>query len=235
MSSQTKSVIIVMMKAPYPGEVKTRLSPPLNAVDAAGLAACFAQDTVNKASLLSDEVHITYTPESARIMLQELLHPNLVWFLQQGDDLGARMQTAIQTSYRSLLCPAILCGTDCPTFPSHLITEAINSLTSSSADIVLGPTDDGGFHLIGVREPVPLLFEDVVWSTDTVLEKVLRNAAILGQRAQLLPRWYDVDTENDFFRLQIEMRMSKTARESAPKTAAWLKEYEDKHHHSDSE
>jgi len=217
-----RPVVIVMVKAPVPGTVKTRLVPPLTAESAAALAAAFVQDAVRSARPIA-EVLIAYAPSTGKTSLETLLPNGLHWTAQRGDNLGERMGAAMADAAASGFSPLVVIGTDSPTLPPACIAEAIQALQSNAADVVFGPTEDGGYYLVGARQPQPGLFDGVAWSTEAALTQTAANAARLGLRCHLLPAWHDVDTSEDLARLRRELEDSAT-RERVPATARWAKD-----------
>jgi rSAM/selenodomain-associated transferase 1 len=211
-----------MVKAPRAGQVKTRLCPPLSPEEAAALAACFARDMVRNALSITRHVFIAYTPAAGRETLEALLPSGLLWTPQRGEDLGARMQAALEDVSAQGYGPLALIGTDSPTLPLSILQTAFDRLSAGQADMVIGPADDGGYYLIGLREPAAGLFDHIAWSTAQARAATLRNAAALGLRAALLPPWYDVDTPDDLLRLREELRADAAARERAPCATQWI-------------
>lgn len=185
--------LAVFAKAPVPGRAKTRLSPPLGPADAARLCAAFVRDTARKASQLVPRPTLFHDGGAAE--LQETLGdtaPNLAWAPQGDGDLGARLAR--------VPAPCLILGTDSPHLPMQILRDALAAL--ARADVVLGPADDGGYYLIGLRAPRPALFENIAWSTDRVLAQTLALAQTLGLTTELLPPWYDIDTVADLRRLR---------------------------------
>jgi rSAM/selenodomain-associated transferase 1 len=217
------SAVVVMVKAPRSGLVKTRLTPPLTKEDAASLAACFARDVVNCASGLADVVIIAYAPAGGRAALETTLRRgDLLWLEQQGADLGERLDAAAAHAFARGFGPLVFLGADSPTLPPSLISQAFQVLATEQSDIVLGPTDDGGYYLVGLRHQTPGLFQNVAWSTPEAYAQTARNARRLGLRLHELPRWYDVDTPADLSRLRAELLTDEAARQRAPATYQWL-------------
>lgn len=216
-------IVIVMAKGPRPGDVKTRLVPPLTEAEAAELAMCFLRDTVLNVRRIIDQVMLAYAPADARALLETILPPGLLWFEQKGRNLGERLES-VATHVSDLgFRPFIILGADSPTLPSSLIQQALNSLTSGHADISLGPTTDGGYYLVGLNRAVPGLFQNIDWSTSLTYEQTVVNAAAFNLRLHALPMWYDVDTPADLSRLNEEMSSGdETARMRAPDTYRWL-------------
>jgi rSAM/selenodomain-associated transferase 1 len=216
----TRPVVIVMVKAPMPGTVKTRLVPPLTAESAAGLAAALVQDAVRNNRQIAD-VLIAYAPADGNLLLETLLPNGLHWTAQRGSDLGERMGAAMADAVALGFSPLVVVGTDSPTLPPEHIAEAIQTLQSNAADVVFGPAEDGGYYLVGAQQPQPGLFDGVAWSTEAVLTQTAANAARLHLRCHLLPAWYDIDTGEDLARLQRELEEDPTVRERIPATAQW--------------
>jgi uncharacterized protein len=217
-----RAAIVVMLKAPRAGRVKTRLSPPLAAEDAAELAACFIEDTLRQALRSTGQVIIAYDPPDGFPELQAYAPAGVQWLVQEGGDLGRRQDAAITCAAVQGFGPIALVGTDSPTLPARHVASALTSLEQSAADLVLGPTRDGGYYLLGVRRPVSGLFGGVAWSAGGVCRQVEQNAAALGLRVELLPPWYDVDTSEDLRRLWEELCRSPEARAQASATYHWL-------------
>lgn len=212
--------IIVMVKAPRPGTVKTRLTPALSPDDAAGLATAFAQDAVANAQPIA-LVLVAYAPTDGRALLESLLPAGLLWTPQRGDGLGARMRQAMADAETLGFGPLIVIGTDSPTLPPNFLAQAISRLQSDEADVTLGPTDDGGYYLVGTQRPMPGLFDGVAWSTPSAFAQTWDNAGRLGLRLLALPPWYDIDAPDDLDRLRRELAADAAQRRCAPATTAW--------------
>jgi rSAM/selenodomain-associated transferase 1 len=220
----SRPVVILMVKAPRVGEAKTRLVPALSGEEAASLAGCFARDVLHKARRVVHEVIIAYTPADARPALAQLLSGPLIWHEQEGADLGARLEAIAAHAAALGYGPLIIMGTDSPTLPASFIRAAHDALAASDADIALGPTEDGGYYLVGLRHPVPGLFQDIDWSTPRAYRQTASSAARLNLRLLSLQPWYDVDTPQDLARLRHEIFTSAQAQERAPATHQWLRE-----------
>lgn len=219
----SRPVCIVMVKAPRAGEVKTRLVPPLTAAQAADLAACLAADTVAGALRAIGAVIVAYSPAGGREELGSLLpFPSLNWIEQKGENLGQRLEVAVSEALAAGHGPVIVIGTDSPTIPPLLLESSLAELENGEADIVLGPTDDGGYYLIGFQKAQPGLLQDVAWSTPLAFQQTAANAKRRDLRVHELERWYDVDTSADLLRLQEEILSNEAARLRAPSTARWL-------------
>jgi uncharacterized protein len=211
-----------MMKAPRAGEVKTRLVPPLSESQAASLAACFFRDTVFNARHVVSNVIVAYAPSDARADLETILSSDLLWCEQIGDNLGDRLESVSKHVSNLGFSPFIILGADSPALPTTFIEEALRVLTSDQADISLGPTNDGGYYLVGLQHAVPGLFQNIDWSTPSAYEQTAANAAKLNLRLHPLPCWYDVDTPADLKRLRKELNSSEESSSRAQHSHRWL-------------
>ena len=202
MSPATAVAVAIMAKAPDPGAVKTRLCPPLSPREAAALARCFLRDRVAQVRALTGVSRvIAFTPASARGVFQRLA-PDFTLIAQHGADLGARMRSTLATLLAAGHRAMIAIGTDTPTLPTAVLQHAVDRIASPDVDVVLGPAEDGGYYLIGVRADDPMLFGDVPWSTSKVLEITLHRARAAGLRTVCVKPWFDVDTPEDLIRLR---------------------------------
>jgi rSAM/selenodomain-associated transferase 1 len=215
-------MVIVMTKAPRTGRVKTRLCPPLSADEGAELAACFIRDTLRQAARIVPTLIVAYDPPDGLAELRTLAPAGVRWLAQEGDDLGRRQEHAVACAAEQGFGPILVIGTDSPTLPFGHLGAALSVLERNAADVVLGPTLDGGYCLLGVRQPLPGLLDRVAWSTADVCRQVRENAVALGLRVELLSRWYDVDVPEDLRRLWEELCRSQDAREQAAATYRWL-------------
>jgi rSAM/selenodomain-associated transferase 1 len=189
-------VLIVFLRAPTPGQVKTRLIPVLGAESAAGLYRRLAEEGIRGTTPPRAEyVRVLFhAPASAEAEIAawfpgETLHP------QADGDLGDRMAAAFEAVFRDGARRAALIGTDVPWLTSGEMTRALASLDDS--DVVLGPAQDGGYYLIGLRRPQPALFRELPWSTPSALAATLARAHAEGLSVHLLPPHRDVDDADD--------------------------------------
>jgi rSAM/selenodomain-associated transferase 1 len=206
MASAERAVgLAIMAKAPRVGAVKTRLCPPLRAAEAAELARCFLLDAVERVRAVAGARPIlAYSPAEARSDF-ERMGPDFVLISQQGCDVGERQGRLLEEILALGHEAAIVIGTDSPTLPRECLDEAVGLVMSPDVDLVLGPCEDGGYYLIGLRAPWPALFEDMPWSTSGVLSRTLDRALGLGLRVACLPTWFDVDTGIDLDRLRADL------------------------------
>ncbi|HEV8674399.1 MAG TPA: TIGR04282 family arsenosugar biosynthesis glycosyltransferase [Methylomirabilota bacterium] len=201
--SSARVAVAVMAKVPTAGEVKTRLCPPLTPVQAATLARCFLQDRVEQLGALeAADPLVAFAPPEGEAEMRELL-PNAVRLVpQSGADLGARLDRLLSDLLADGYPGAIAVDADSPTLPTAFLGRACAHLLDETADVVVGPCEDGGYYLLGLRRPAPALFREMPWSTPAVLDETLARARRLGLRVALLPAWFDVDREEDLARLR---------------------------------
>ena len=215
-----KRALIVFVKSPIPGEVKTRLIPHLTSEEAAFLYKCFVADTMKTAAHMaaSSRIQVAYQPHSRAMDLSWLgLRSTPETFRQEGKSLGERLTHAFGVAFGHGSSQVVIIGSDSPTLPHRYLEQAFQALNDS--DVVLGPSIDGGYYLIGLSRPCTKLFEDLTWSSDQVFEGTKRNAETLGYRLRLLPKHYDIDTFEDLQMLHTEL--AKDA-EQAPVTWKFL-------------
>ena len=208
---QGKCALTVMIKAPRPGESKTRLTPPLRPEDAAALSRCFYQDT---ADMLAEVTALdafgaqgaAYTPAGAEFEFTDLVRPGTVMIPQRQGALGERLSGVVDDVFSAGAVAVALIGSDSPTVPPACYLELLQVLRSNPDVIVAGPTDDGGYYVLAMSRAVPVLFEGIAWSTNRVLAQTLERVREAGLRPHLLPKWHDVD---DFEGLQMLYRELK--------------------------
>lgn len=184
--------LAVMAKAPRPGKVKTRLSPPLSAEQAAGLNRCFLQDTTENIRAVAAGV-VSYTPVGDEALFEELLPDDFVLVAQRGYVFGERLLAAAEDILGCGYGSVCLIDSDSPTVPRAAYEQAVAELAREGDRIVLGPTADGGYYLIGMKQAHATLFERINWSTDTVCRETRERAHAAGIEVVDLPLWYDVD------------------------------------------
>jgi rSAM/selenodomain-associated transferase 1 len=163
-------------------------------------------------------------PEDGQAELENMLPKGLKWIPQKGQDLGERMQAAVESAAGLGFEPVMVIGTDSPTLPEKKIETAFELLTTGKADVVLGPALDGGYYLVGMAKPLQGLFDRVKWGTSTACEQTVSNGNRLGVKVAMLTEWYDVDTVEDLRLLRIELSSIKESRERAAATWRWMEE-----------
>lgn len=190
-------VLAVFVKAPVAGQVKTRLAAEIGAQAAADLYRSLGRSAVSACSGPLHETVVWFTPRAARTLVREWLGDLAVaeYRPQPGGTLGSRLIAAFRHHFQAGAGRVVLMGSDCPGIDVPLLSKAFGSLDEH--DLVLGPAQDGGYYLIGLRRPEPRLFRRVSWSTDSVLAQTLARAGRLGLCSAILPTLRDIDTSED--------------------------------------
>ncbi len=205
----------IMTKTPKPGRVKTRLSPPLTPEEAAGINTCFLRDTsaaISRAAATGKAKGIgVYTPIGEEAAYAGILPEDFALIPQRGDAFGERLRFATEDLLRVGFDSACLINSDSPTVPAHAYQDAATFLHEPGDRIVFGPSDDGGYYLIGMKQLHRRLFEEIDWSTERVAEQTLARAAELKLEVKLLPTWFDVDDRATLRRLCDELLGETTA------------------------
>jgi uncharacterized protein len=226
-----RCALAVMTKAPQAGRVKTRLTPPLSPEEAAALNICFLRDTAAAISRTSSGKSVqgvaVYTPVGAEAAYAGILPDEFVLIPQRGDGFGERLSAATEDLLRLGFDSLCLIDSDSPTVPEKAFAQAVDFLARGEDSVVLGPSDDGGYYLIGLKKLHRRLFEAIDWSTGRVLEQTIDAARELELRVHLLPTWFDVDDRATLSRLCQEFFGSNGSASSgfaAPATRGFLSE-----------
>lgn len=188
--------LIIFAKAPEPGAVKTRLTPFLSKNQAVELQKAFLEDLLQTTDIKNIERVIACSPTTLHPFFQDCkTKHSLGLTLQEGKDLGERMKNSLQWGLNQGFKKVIIIGCDSPTLPAKFIKEAFGAL--SRHEVVLGPSLDGGYYLIGAVSLHPPLFSDIAWGTDRVLTQTLEKLHSAKIPCHLLPFWYDIDRPQD--------------------------------------
>jgi rSAM/selenodomain-associated transferase 1 len=189
--------LIIFAKEPQKGRVKTRLAEHLGDDKSLALYKALLKDTLNLVRRVEvDKKILAYESFHEDPKFLRNIAGDFSFYNQEGHDLGERMHNAFGRTKKLGALKSIIVGSDAPTLPPSFIKEAFNKL--DKFDIVIGPTNDGGYYLVGLKDPCIELFQDVVWSSDTVLDTTVSNAERLGKSIDILNSWYDIDTIDDF-------------------------------------
>jgi len=225
---RSEAVLIIFAKAPVPGQVKTRLCPPLTPDEAASLHGSFVLDALERSRGVAKMDRIlACDPSSHHVFFKIMEERQGVRLVDQmGEGLGARMSRACTDAFTEGYRQALIVGSDLPTLQPSVYTQAVGLLAQH--DLVLGPAHDGGYYLLGLGRPVPELFEEIPWSTDQVLALTQRKADSLGLKTALLPPCRDVDRIEDVVTLIEEEglatgRTNPTATRLSKRTAGALR------------
>jgi rSAM/selenodomain-associated transferase 1 len=220
-----------MAKAPRPGAVKTRLAPSLSPEAVTAFYCCLLKDTLALARSLSDVEVAIMCPDPDVSELARLAGNEVSVVAQKGEGLAAGL-TSVFAHFtpdhhkRDLQIDAhprrvIAFNSDSPHLPRSVLEAAFETLAAH--DVVVGPTHDGGYYLVGAKASYPALFANDGMGTSSALERLLSRARDLELSVGFADPFYDIDIADDLTRLATELRLSP---ERAPRTAAWLKEWE---------
>jgi uncharacterized protein len=186
----TAPTVLVFLKAPRFGYVKTRLAGTLGS---AAANAVYRELTERQMAEIPAhwrlEVH--YAPRGARPEMRPWLGKRPRYRLQRGEGLGARLTNAFGAAFAAGASRVFAIGADCPDLDAASMRLASQALNAT--DVVLGPAKDGGYYLIGLRRHLPSLFAEIPWSSDEVLRTTLRRARALGASIHLLEEREDID------------------------------------------
>ena len=206
-----KEALVLMAKAPLAGQVKTRLIGALTAEDAADLYAACLSDTFALMEEVADEreamrLVLCYTPAGAEEAFEKVEREGSLMLLQRGANLGERLQNCFADLFELGYTSIVILGGDSPTLPGENVWEAFESLTNDD-QVVIGPTEDAGYYLIGMRALHQTILQNISWGTNEVLAVTRAR----DRRLELieLPVWYDVDTAEELGRLRQELKGRK--------------------------
>ena len=215
-----------MAKAPRPGEVKTRLAPSLSPTAVTTFYCCLLEDTLALARSLSDVEVAIMCPESDLTELAQLAGNEASVVAQKGEGLAAGLTSVFAHFAQDHQRGAhqrrtIAFNSDSPHLPRAVLEDAFEMLAMH--DVVVGPTHDGGYYLVGAKASHPTLFAGDGMGTSSALERLLTRAQGLQLSVSLAESFYDIDVADDLTRLAEELRLAPAR---APRTAAWLKEWD---------
>lgn len=191
----SKEQLIIFVKAPRPGAVKTRIAQTAGAERAGAIYRELVETVLNNLSSIR-HTQLRFSPDDALSEVTPWLREDWKTDVQGDGNLGARLQGAFASAFANGAERVVIVGSDCPNVKTRDIRAAWKEL--KSYDLVVGPAVDGGYWLIGLRAPQPELFRDIAWSSDQVLAQTLQRAKSLGLRIQLLRILNDIDTEEDW-------------------------------------
>jgi uncharacterized protein len=163
-----------------------------------------------------------YTPVGAESAYTEILPADFRLLPQRGDKFGERLYFAVEDLFKCGFESVCLIDSDSPTVPSENFAAAVELLSTRADRVVLGPSDDGGYYMIGLKKPHRHLFEQIDWSTERVLNQTIRRANEIGLEVKLLPNGYDVDDDASLRRLCTDLRGEQAEDGPAPITRKFL-------------
>jgi len=219
--SGSDCVLVIMAKAPRPGQVKTRLALSLSPEAVTGFYCCLLDDTLALARSLGDVEVALMCPESDVTELAQVAGSKASVVAQKGEGLAAGLTSVFAHFAERHQRRTIAFNSDSPHLPRSVLEDAFETLATH--DVVVGPTYDGGYYLVGAKASHPTLFGGDGMGTSTALERLLSRARDLELSVGFADRFYDIDIADDLTRLAEELRLAPAR---APRTAAWLKEWE---------
>ncbi len=219
--SDSDRVLVIMAKAPRPGTVKTRLSPSLSLEAVTDFYRCLLEDTLTLTRSLNGVEVAIMCPQADVTELVQFAGDNVRVVEQNGDGLAAGLASVFAHFTKKQESRVIAFNSDSPHLPRSVLEDAFATLATH--DVVVGPTHDGGYYLVGAKASYPTLFVNDGMSTSSALDRLLSRARTLDLSVGSAAPFYDIDIADDLNRLAAELRVSP---ERAPRTAAWLKEWE---------
>jgi uncharacterized protein len=220
-SSGSEPVLVIMAKAPRPGAVKTRLTPSLPLEAIIPFYRCLLDDTLALARSLSNVEVAIMCPHSDVDELAQLAGNEVSVVAQKGEGLAAGLTSVFEHFAGDRQRSTIAFNSDSPHLPRSVLEDGFQTLAAH--DVVVGPTHDGGYYLVGAKASHPTLFAGDGMGTGSALETLLSRARALALSVGLTGPFYDIDVADDFARLAEELRLAPAR---APRTARWLKEWE---------
>ena len=190
-------MLLIFLKYPEPGKVKTRLTQYIGKEKAAHIYSVMAETIIHHVSKSTEyKAIIFFDPPERKTDVKNWLPNNDCKFLpQEGNSLGERMANAFSKAFSLGAEKAVIIGTDCIDISNDLISVAFATLDIT--DVILGPAEDGGYYLLGLKKLIPEIFNNIDWSTNRVLNQTLKTLREKGLRFQLLQTLKDIDTAND--------------------------------------
>lgn len=218
---QTNRMLVIMAKAPRPGMVKTRLMESLPMAAVTALYCCLLEDTLALAKSLNRVEVAVMCPEPDRDELLEQLGKTVEVVAQEGTGLVAGL-TSVFRRFASGGKQVIAFNSDSPHLAPAILEKAFEILATN--DVVIGPTEDGGYYLVGAKAAHPSLFLGDGMGTRSAFDRLLARTKDLGLLAGFTESFYDIDLRNDLLSLAHELRLTP---ERAPRTALWLGEWQE--------
>jgi uncharacterized protein len=214
----SNQAILIFLRAPEPGKVKTRLANRLGAKLAFSLYMHFVEDTLETVNGLGIPVRICFYPSRKKDKVTSWLGDRYTYWYQSGDHLGQRMATAFVRAFEDGVERAVLIGTDIPDLPAHIIEEALNAL--GSHDAAIGPSADGGYYLIGFNAKgfLPAIFDGIGWGQADVFARTMEIFNKHKASVHQLPIWQDIDEYEDL----LSFALRNTGNNAAGKNTAAL-------------
>ena len=219
--SHPSRTLVIMAKAPKPGMVKTRLTENLPSPAVTALYRCLLEDTLALATSLTMVEVAVMCPESDQDELADLLGNTVQIVAQKGEGLTAGLTSVFRHFTAASRQHVIAFNSDSPHLAPSVLDSAFEMLATH--DVVVGPTHDGGYYLVGAKAAHPALFESVRMGTRSALNRLLTRTKVLELSTGFTEPIYDIDVLNDLILLAQELRLAPA---KAPRTASWLGEWQ---------
>jgi hypothetical protein len=219
--SHSNRTLVIMAKAPKPGMVKTRLTQSLPSIAVTALYRCLLEDTLALATSLTSVEVAVMCPESDQAELTQLLGNTVQVVAQEGEGLAAGLTSVFRHFAGSGRQHVIAFNSDSPHLAPSILHSAFQILATH--DVVVGPTHDGGYYLVGAKAAHPALFESDGMGTGNALDRLLTRTMALELSIGFTEPFYDIDVANDLILLARELRLAPA---KAPRTAGWFDEWQ---------
>lgn len=219
--SQQNRTLVIMAKAPKPGQVKTRLIASLPSSAVTALYRCLLEDTLALAASLTNVQVAVMCPERDQDELSHLLGNTVPVVAQKGEGLAAGLTSVFRHFTGAGLQHVIAFNSDSPHLAPSVLHDAFEILATH--DVVVGPTHDGGYYLVGAKAAHPTLFEGDGMGTKSALERLLTRTKVLELSTSFTQPFYDIDIANDLILLARELQLAPA---KAPRTAGWFREWQ---------
>ena len=192
-----KNCLLLFVKLPIKGQVKTRLATRMDGDFEVELYKCFVEDIISLVDNLNVHLELCFYPPHTRVNFSKWLGGQYCFTPQVGDNLGQRLKNAFDGAFKKQFSKVVVIGSDSPDLPAHYLTESFEALEAH--DTVIGPANDGGYYLIGFSKEgfIPEVFDNISWSTDSVFEQSISILKQYRRKVYHLPLWHDVDTIED--------------------------------------
>src|SRR6202163_5047111 len=223
--SHPNRTLVIMARAPKPGMVKTRLTESLPSPAVTALYRCLLEDTLALAESLKSVEVAVMCPESDQDELAHLVGNTVQVVAQKGEGLAAGLTSVFRHFTAAGRQHVIAFNSDSPHLAPSVLESAFEIL--ATRDVVVGPTHDGGYYLVGAKAAHPALFAGDGMGTSSALERLLSRARALELSVGFADPFYDIDVTDDLTRLAAELRLAPAR---APRTAAWLREWDSTAH-----
>jgi len=199
-SGHTQRRVLLFVRAPELGRVKTRLEKKMDGLTVLALYRCFVEDIIKTLTTGGCDITVYFTPSHKELAVREWLGPTIHIKAQTGRSLGEKMCNAFSDVFATGVSRAVLIGSDIPDLDIEIIHEAFTILENK--DMTIGPAEDGGYYLMGFRKEVfdGDVFTGITWGTEHVYRQTMQRIKDVGLNCHALPTWQDVDTYEDLVR-----------------------------------